>query len=112
VNDLSVRSHYSSPNLDHQYGIDFFNNMTILPGKQFVSRYDDIELRVYSKRPTSYLMICSDIKKSPTLGDGMCKSCQKVLRKKWQQFTQQPYSNDWKSNGESCFFGICHLAFQ
>ena len=64
VNDLSVRSHYSSPNLDHEYGIDLFNNAAILPGKQFVSLYDDIELRVYSERPTLYLIICSDIKKN------------------------------------------------
>ena len=67
VNDLSVRLHYSCPNLGHEHGIDLFNNAAILPGKQFVSRYDDIELRVYSERPTSYLMICSDINKSPTL---------------------------------------------
>ena len=67
VNDLSVRSHYSSPNLDHEYGIDLFNNAAILPGNQLVSRSDDIELRVYSERPTSYLMICSDINKSPSL---------------------------------------------
>ena len=67
INDLSVRAHYSSPNLEREYGIDLFNNAAILPGNQFVSRYDDIELRVYYERPTSNLMICSDIDKSPTL---------------------------------------------
>ena len=78
VNDLSVRLHYSCPNLGREHDIDLFNNAAILPGKQFVSRYDDIELRVYSERPTSYLMICSDIHKSLTLRLAMCKSRQKV----------------------------------
>jgi len=67
VNDLSIRAHYSSPNLKREYGIDLFNNAAIFPGEQFVNWYDDIELRVYSQRPTSNLMICSDINKSPTL---------------------------------------------
>ena len=47
--------------------MDLFNNAAILPGKHFVSPYDDIELRVYSQCPTSYVMICLDIRKSPTL---------------------------------------------
>ena len=67
MNDLSVRAHYYSPNLNIQHGINLFNNAAILPGKKFVSQYDDIELKVYSERPTSYLMICSDINKSPSL---------------------------------------------
>jgi len=67
INDLSVRAHYSSPNLAREYGIDLFNNAVILPGNQFVSLYDGIELRVYSQRPASNLMICSDIHKSPSL---------------------------------------------
>jgi len=67
TNDLCVRAHYSSPNLGSEYSIDLFNNAAILSAKHFVSTYDDIALKVYFQRPTSNLMICSDISKSPTL---------------------------------------------
>ena len=112
VNDLSVRSYYSSPNLDRQYGIDLFNNAAILPGKQFVSRYDDIELRVYSERPTSYLMICSDINKSPSLR----VACINLVKKCDDRNGNNLHSNLIQMVGrvteKVVFFGICHHAFQ
>ena len=47
--------------------MDLFNNVAILTSEHFISPYDDIELGVYSESPTTHLMICSDIRKSPSL---------------------------------------------
>ena len=51
INDLSIRAHNSSPNLEREYGIDLFNNAAILPGNQFVSPYDDIDLEFILNAP-------------------------------------------------------------
>ena len=67
INNRYVRVHCSSSNL----GIDLFNNAAILPNEHFVSPFDNIEMRVYSVYPTTYVMICPDIRKSSSL----CRQC-------------------------------------
>ena len=112
VNDLSVRLHYSSPNLGHEHNIDLFNNAAILPGKKFVSRYDDIELLLYTERPTSYLMICSDINKSPTLRLACINLVKKCDDRNGNNINSSLIQLVGKGNEKVVFFGICHLALQ